>query len=412
MQLSFPERACRLTLQGYYVFIGFMILAFGLLTLHNQRSWTISDWLINYQGGFVRRGFAGEVAYLLGRLLHVSPIYLVVLLYLSLYAILLFAIYRLALLSTWSLWVLALLFSPATLAFPVLDPEAGFRKELLYLAAFSLLVFLLQRFHLRSPVVAIYLSVTVTVAVLSHESLICFVPYSYAALVLSGRRFGQAARECALPLLLGIFAAFLCAHHLGDLKAATSICSSLGYPLLSDNHNQVCSGGAIAYLGYTRAMAREETRQAVLQYHFVALYLGLGLLAFAPALWGSWSLARSGFAREIRILWTAAAISGAGSLILFLYAVDWGRWLYIHLLSIMILLLVVDARHRRDRQVSSPGAERAIGTPARKVLVALALIAYSTLWTFPHVPMHTSRAGYIGLSRYLIWFKNAHQHSR
>ncbi|MDY4626709.1 MAG: hypothetical protein SO442_08905 [Prevotella sp.] len=34
----------------------------------NYREWSISEWLINYQGGFVRRGLLGQVLFLLYQL--------------------------------------------------------------------------------------------------------------------------------------------------------------------------------------------------------------------------------------------------------------------------------------------------------------------------------------------------------
>ena len=40
-------------------------------------SWTIGEWLINYQGGFVRRGLMGETIYFLSNSLKISPIFLI-----------------------------------------------------------------------------------------------------------------------------------------------------------------------------------------------------------------------------------------------------------------------------------------------------------------------------------------------
>ena len=55
-----------------YLFITFVffIISGGIMnTLSNKTylndSWTIGEWLINYQGGFVRRGFIGEIIYIL-----------------------------------------------------------------------------------------------------------------------------------------------------------------------------------------------------------------------------------------------------------------------------------------------------------------------------------------------------------
>ena len=68
----------------YILSITFLILIIlgGLLnTLSNKTylndSWTIGEWLINYQGGFVRRGFLGEGIYFLCNLIEVSPIFII-----------------------------------------------------------------------------------------------------------------------------------------------------------------------------------------------------------------------------------------------------------------------------------------------------------------------------------------------
>ena len=63
--------------------IFFIIIIIGgfLNTLSNTTylndSWTIGEWLINYQGGFVRRGFLGEGIYFLCNAIEVSPIFVI-----------------------------------------------------------------------------------------------------------------------------------------------------------------------------------------------------------------------------------------------------------------------------------------------------------------------------------------------
>jgi len=61
----------------------FIVIAVGgfFNTLSNKTyqydSWTIGEWLINYQGGFVRRGLIGEIIFFLSSLINISPIYLI-----------------------------------------------------------------------------------------------------------------------------------------------------------------------------------------------------------------------------------------------------------------------------------------------------------------------------------------------
>jgi len=64
------------------IFFFTLIIVGSLLnTLSNKTyqydSWTIGEWLINYQGGFVRRGLSGEVIYFLSNTLKISPIFFI-----------------------------------------------------------------------------------------------------------------------------------------------------------------------------------------------------------------------------------------------------------------------------------------------------------------------------------------------
>jgi hypothetical protein len=393
-------------LDVYLTFVAIVTLVFALITARVSRSWSISDWLINYQGGFVRRGLVGELVYQLSHLLKLSPVFLVVLLYLSLCAALLLAVRDLFLHSSWSLWVLALLVSPATLSFQILDPTAGFRKETIYLAALAVLVVWLRNAKPSPAWASVYIAVVLCAGTLSHELLICYAPYFFAALVVAtGCSPMRAARQCAIPFLLGAGCAYLCTRHLGNVHTAQEICTSLGYRLLPQG-SQICSGGAIEYLTHTREMAREETRAAMAHYGYFRLYLTLTVLALLPLLVGTVALTRSGSRRDLRVVWGTAAVSFLASLLLFVYAVDWGRWIYIHVFSLTILLLCVDGRSRQ--QVAGALPVEGAKVSRLSLTAGLLLAVYATLWTLPHVPMRTPRFGYIGLADYALHYRQRH----
>ena len=85
------SRPARIGLDIFLVYVGLFTLVNGLIATRALRGWILGDWLINYAGGFVRRGLLGEGALLLARLFHTTPVFFVVVCYLSLYAVLLFA---------------------------------------------------------------------------------------------------------------------------------------------------------------------------------------------------------------------------------------------------------------------------------------------------------------------------------
>lgn len=392
-------RAHRRLVNLFFAYLAGATLLYGLLTAKFYRSWTIADWLINYEGGFVRRGLVGEVALRAGTLLHISPVTVVVATYLTAYAVILLIGRDLALRTGSSWWCLALVLSPATFSFQILDLTGGSRKEVLYFASLALLVLFLRKQRLSPALTSAYLTLAVGVEVLSHEPLVCYCPYFFAALLLSGRKPREAARECAVPFLMAAIAGYASARHLGNRETAIGICHSLGYTLRSQGKD-ICSGGAIGFLTMTPGLARQRTWTRAWGDLYLIVYPLGTLLALVPLVYGSLSLAGKGFREEIRALWKTAAVSFTASLPLFVYAEDWGRWIYIHIFSLALLLLALQARAQSKPRMQLTLQETQL-FPERRRLAAWCLVAYATLWSLPHVPSRTLPFGYLGLAHYI-----------
>jgi len=393
MESPFPTKYSRVGINVFFVSSGFVTFAAGLLMVRLSRNWTISDWLINYEGGFIRRGLPGETAFSLGRLLHLSPAWFAAAFYLSLFVALWVAVRSLALATSYNVWMLALIVSPATLSFAILHPQAGFRKEIIFLAALAALSALSRKTSISSIWVVVYMTIVLMVGTLSHEVVIFYSPYFFAVLVLGGRSVPRAARECAIPFAAGAVMLYLCSTHLGNLEVAAKVCSSLGYKLIVPGSTEICASGAIPYLTKSREAARAEAFGLIQQYHYWAIYPVFAVLALVPAIGESLMLARSGLRREMRLLWITAAVTLAASLPLFAYGIDWGRWIYIHVFSLAILLMLVDSRRRAEMPIAASGiSKRGYGN---RFAAAIFLFVYATCWSLP-VSTEAPRMGYVG----------------
>jgi len=103
--------------------------------------------LINYEGGFVRRGFLGSVIYYLNLITDFDPKKLFSLIYLILYLILFILFYKI----TNNLWIynaplyIFIILSPTTLLFPIFDFKALFRKEVFFYIIYFYHVLIAQR---------------------------------------------------------------------------------------------------------------------------------------------------------------------------------------------------------------------------------------------------------------------------
>ncbi len=366
----------------YLGFVSAVTLIAGVMHVQARGKWTIADWLINYHAGFVRRGLTGEVALRLGSVLHVSPWLLVLLLQLTCYAAMLYAVARLVERTAWPLWKLALVLSPATLAFPVLGPEGGFRKEILLLAGLGLLLVMPLK-QVRPLLLAVFTVVLTVVCVLSHESLLVFSIYVIAALLIGLEDRWQGLGLSALVAITAAETFSVVLHHPGGPRVALSVCGALGYDM-SGAMPEPCTG-AIAYLGHSLAWAGRDVAQQAATYHYARLYTVDAALASIPIVMAFMALWRIQSARRALILvGSAAGLGIVASVPLFLYGSDWGRWIYIHVFSIALLLFFIHQRY---------GTTEA--APARTPIQRVTLLAYATCWSLPFVGSYGLHFGYV-----------------
>jgi hypothetical protein len=204
--------------------------------------------------------------------------------------------------------------------------------------------------------------------------------------------------------LLTLAAAAFVALHPGSARVADSLCGSLAaQPAdLAD----VC-GGAIKHLADTPAQARDGVRRLAQTPSAFRIY-GLRLaLALLPVVGGFLQLWQSRHVRRPLLLLGAAGIlSAVASIPLFLYAIDWGRWLYIHIVCLALLLFVIDRERRRGDAIPAVQSSTTT-TPILRLAGACALLLYALTWNLPHVATDPNRDGYVGLLRSAISSKSS-----
>ena len=370
----------------YLSALAFVTFLGGVHNALTMTPWAIGDWLICYRAGFVRRGLPGEVALRLADSFHLSAIMIILCMQLCCYAAIFYTVYRLLRDCSWHLWVVFLLISPATLNFQVLDPWGGFRKEILFLAGLGILILFLQS-AVGTPWLTLYTALLVVVCVLSHEALIVFVPYVLAALAIGLDSIPRALRLGIVPVAAAAVALAAVVTHPGSEGIANKLCSDLAISLSNAPPN-VC-GGAIAFLSRSDIDAHQGVLYFIHAFHYWTVYPLLTLLAAAPIIAGCTTLWRDHTThRSLRVLAVGTSLSIAFSTVLFVYAIDWGRWIYIHVMCIFLLLLFIDSRHR---QLALPAPT---GNSAKHRLVLAAFILYATCWNLSHVASYPIHFGY------------------
>ena len=417
--LTLPAQRLRRLLAVYLLAVAFVTIVYATLNARAMHPWIDGEWLINYSAGLVRRGLLGEVLLLLSRGLHVPLFLLALVLQVAVYATLYVGVYRLSRGIRWSVLLIAAMVSPATLAFTVLDPPSSVRKEALLFSVLAIVLLALLAARQRRPTaragegvlpVAILLAVAAPVLVLTHEALLCYLPYLFAAPFLLVRSRRTALRMVVAPAVLALLATVLVVTHPGDRAQAMGICDSvgrsIGAQLTVTDLGGPC-GGAIAYLGKDRDTARRDTMRTASVYSYRTRYPLPMLLSLAPAALLLARRLRRGLPedrRATRTLVVCTAMALLASTPLFLVAMDWGRWTHLHATCLMLLLLAVERPQpgtpMAEATVMRAGLALAPDT-GRRLAAGLALLLYATAWTLPAVGLFPGRFGYVDLFRYV-----------
>ena len=118
--------------------------------IFRENPYITADWLINYQGGFVRRGFIGEILFQLNNFLKIDILHLVFFLNLITILIFFFLIYKIIKSSLSNQLFLLYCLIPSTLMFTFFDPLAAARKDYFIILPYLFYAFFLDRLNLRN----------------------------------------------------------------------------------------------------------------------------------------------------------------------------------------------------------------------------------------------------------------------
>lgn len=313
-------------------------------------TYRVGDWVINYAGGFVRRGLFGEL------LFTASPPgpptqWALAGFQLACYAVV--AAYAIGFLHrTGYAWpAVALACSPAALPFIGWDVEGGWRKEIIGFAAIALLGWARRASgeRLRQALTAAAV-VGFGLAMFSWEASVFAIPM---LLFLLRRPDGRPdPRSWATWSILGLGLAGGVASLLfrGDGTHATAICRTV----VAQGLNPDLCAGAIAKIGQplAEAIAAVAIRFPLYQWFLILLPLALLPVLTSPWLRRHWP-------------WFLATVATVAPL--YVIAEDYGRWAHLLLMAPALAIMAGD-----------------LGDVAFRWWNGWTTVAYVTLWGLPH----------------------------
>jgi len=160
------------TLKYYLLFIFFSSLYLFYAKFMYPTDWTISEWLINYEAGFIRRGFSGQLIFIFYEVLEINIRVITFSIIFSLLGVFYWIFYNFLSGIKLNIFLIFLIYSPFFLIYPVAEPEVIGRKEYLFFIIYIIYLNLLIN---QSKKVFIYLFFSLPIMNLIWDGIIFYL---------------------------------------------------------------------------------------------------------------------------------------------------------------------------------------------------------------------------------------------
>ena len=228
----------RLYLLVYLIFVTISSILFlkdtYLLTTNNS----IAEWLINYQGGFGRRGFLGEIFLEISSFTKINLkqiIFYFLVIFILTYHYLLFLFLKNL---KFNIFFIIAVLSPLFVIFPIAEMEALGRKDILIPTLFLILSLLYQKLDINK--LSTVLLFSYTILILTHEVSIFYLPFFYFFIFSKIKKFDL--NNLLLILFISIY--FLTLIYFLTQSNFTEVNIEKMCNYLIDIHNTRCGLGA------------------------------------------------------------------------------------------------------------------------------------------------------------------------
>ena len=222
----------------FLYFIILSALIFQILKFYSFYSeysaWQYVDWLINYQGGFVRRGLIGEFLFQIHSLLNLN-LGLIIFIFVSFMYVWIsfFLIKAVKYIHNSQLNTLIFL-SPGFFLYPIMNSEVIGRKDILFLFVITFFTFLEQKIKDRNLLILLIFSIFFLC--LSHSIFLFYSPYLFFLFILiKSSRMSKIKLYEVIIFLISLITIFLLIYfNQGNEKIVSEICRSIKDFVYSD----------------------------------------------------------------------------------------------------------------------------------------------------------------------------------
>ena len=307
-------------LKIYLIILYLFAVFFFFQKYNNYVEWTISEWLINYQGGFTRRGLIGEIVFQISKLSSLTIRETILTFQITTYLIYFYLLYKFLKDTNNNILFIFAIFSPLFVIYPIAEVEVLGRKEIFIYVSFLLVVniFSIKNIQKRHY---FYFSIILMISCLIWEGFVIYISYFIFILILKNnlvlnKSFLTKLTISLIPLSISFYFVFF--HRL-DENGLKMMCQSINE----------CYG-AISYLNRSLSSNISEVTSKF-QISFLIRYILVLIIGFFPLfllIKNSKLNYKQKFKNDYFYL-IFFIIIFTPSLIFYYIAQDWGRWVSI-----------------------------------------------------------------------------------
>ena len=307
-------------LKIYLIILYLFAVFFFFQKYNNYVEWTISEWLINYQGGFTRRGLIGEIVFQISKLSSLTIRETILTFQITTYLLYFYLLYKFLKDTNNNILFIFAIFSPLFVIYPIAEVEVLGRKEIFIYVSFLLVVniFSIKNIQKRHY---FYFSIILMISCLIWEGFVIYISYFIFILILKNnlvlnKSFLTKLTISLIPLSISFYFVFF--HRL-DENGLKMMCQSINE----------CYG-AISYLNRSLSSNISEVTSKF-QISFLIRYILVLIIGFFPLfllIKNSKLNYKQKFKNDYFYL-IFFIIIFTPSLIFYYIAQDWGRWVSI-----------------------------------------------------------------------------------
>ncbi len=284
--------------------------------------YVFTDWIINYEGGYIRRGLLGEISINLSDLFNLDIKYIFFILHFSIYLFfhLLFYEYFKNFSKNYIFYFLC--FSPLVFLYPIATFEAFSRKEIFYITFFLLSCYISLKINNRK-IIFLSTNLLVLLSYLIHESSIFFINFFYLIFFIFLKKNNYKLNIFEILIIIVIYLVLLLLLFVPVTDEKITVMVSY----INENFFEITEfSGAISWLKRSASSSflflevntilfKDYLRYIILL-HFLIIFCFL--------------LKKNNFFKIDKFITIFTVLSFLSPLCLFILANDWGRFTYIY----------------------------------------------------------------------------------